>query len=497
MGTNRGRLHLMPPCSLSKDWGPPQPIGNMLVWKAKTPVKVKNNKKINFDQFYGYLLDGQQRIQSIKQVMDRDENFPLMFSLWHEYDNEPFYWRPFKDKEDPWGVSVADVLENRIKPYEVIERLKEDGDFNQSRDTDRIYAKLSKLLRIVDYPIGIIEFENPDYRTATKLFIRFNSTGKKLKRSDLAASELALAVPGLISKGINSACRHYSPRFTFTSSFLIQCLAVAHMAKFNLKKPEDIWSEKSGKAGERALWRSWEKAFKGLDREMIEFLTGTVRWDSDSWLPSINSIIPLVYLQSKRSLSSKDRKLAHRWLIQANLHAIFSGAVHSEMDRILKGLRQEPSIERLRNITRKKMGKIGTDHFETNRKSGAVMSFYISMIRNAGAVDWIYKTPLDGRVIGHNAELQVHHFFPQALLRAHGYSSDMINTFANYTIINKNTNLNISDAEPYIYLKKHKIRKTHLADQFIPLDERLWRVDKYEEFLKERRKLLAHKANNI
>lgn len=477
------------------------PIGDMLVWKAKTPVphktfRARSKKGLSFDQFYGYLLDGQQRLSSVKLVMDRDENFPLMFSLWHEDEEDPFFWPSRKERENPWYISVADVFEDLVKPYELIEKLKTDENFVIRRDTDRIFAIHGRLRRILDYPIGIIEFENPDYRTATQLFIRFNSTGKKLKQSDLAASELALTVPGLVSKGINGACRKYSPSFTFTSTFLIQCLAVAHMAKFNLREPEDIWSKESGKADERALWRSWEKAEKGLGRT-IEFLTGTVRWDSDSWLPSINSIIPLVFLQSHRNLSSTERKRACRWLLHANLHAIFSGSVHTEMDRLLKGLKKEPSVEKLYNLTKKRMGKIEAGHFETNRKSGAAMSFFISMLRNNNAVDWIYRTPLNGRVIGHNAELQVHHFFPQALLRSKGYLTDKINTFANYTIVNKNTNLNIKDEEPFDYLSRNKIRKADLSDQFIPLNERLWRVDKYEEFLQERRKLLAKSANSL
>jgi len=121
--------------------------------------------------------------------------------------------------------------------------------------------------------------------------------------------------------------------------------------------------------------------------------------------------------------------------LTANVHAIFSGSVYSELDRILRGLKKEASIKKLINLTKRDMGKIREGHFDTRRKSGATMSLYISMLRNNNAKDWIYGTPLDGNVIGHNAELQVHHFFPRSLLLMHGFESDQINTFANYTII--------------------------------------------------------------
>ena len=72
------------------------PIGYMLVWKAKTSVArkiLKGNKKIkvgqSLDNFYGYLLDGQQRLTAIKLVKDGDDNYPLMFSLYPENEDEP------------------------------------------------------------------------------------------------------------------------------------------------------------------------------------------------------------------------------------------------------------------------------------------------------------------------------------------------------------------------------------------------------------------------
>jgi len=123
------------------------------------------------------------------------------------------------------------------------------------------------------------------------------------------------------------------------------------------------------------------------------------------------------------------------------------------------------------------------------------MSLYISMLRNSHAKDWIKGTLLDGTVIGHNAGLQIHHFFPQALLRASGYPSEKINTFANYVIINKDTNLDFSDEVPVSYIRRLRINRRDLKQQCIPLNNKLWTVEKYNDFLEERRKLLAKNIN--
>jgi len=416
------------------------PIGYMLVWKAKTTVShrsFKGRKKQivgqAIDGFYGYLLDGQQRLTSIQLVKDRDNNYPLMFSLWPKDEDNPdedrFCFRARWNRDNPWYIPVADIITEQIKPLHAIDRLKDVEDFNYDEDADKILAWVTTLKAIMDYEVGIIEYEDNHYRKATELFIRFNSTGKKLKGTDLVAAELALTVPDLVSQGINQTCTKYSS-FNFSNTFLIQCLAAVHTSKINLKKPKDVW-DGSKKQEIKASWRHTER---GLGRT-IEFLTGIVKWDSSSWLPSINSIIPLVYLFSQSKLNQKNRILARNWILTANVHAIFSGSVYSELDRILRGLKKEASIKKLINLTKRDMGKIREGHFDTRRKSGATMSLYISMLRNNNAKDWIYGTPLDGNVIGHNAELQVHHFFPRSLLLMHGFESDQINTFANYTII--------------------------------------------------------------
>ena len=45
------------------------------------------------------------------------------------------------------------------------------------------------------------------------------------------------------------------------------------------------------------------------------------------------------------------------------------------------------------------------------------------------------------------------------------------------------------------YIKKYKIDGKRLAAQFIPLDENLWRLDRYEEFLQVRRSSIAKALN--
>jgi len=57
------------------------PIGHMLVWKAKRAITPKHfhGRKLRpgilLDNFYGYLLDGQQRLSALAHVRDADDDY--------------------------------------------------------------------------------------------------------------------------------------------------------------------------------------------------------------------------------------------------------------------------------------------------------------------------------------------------------------------------------------------------------------------------------------
>jgi hypothetical protein len=51
---------------------------------------------------------------------------------------------------------------------------------------DAVHRDLSALQGIRNYDVGVTEFETDEYKLATELFVRFNSTGGKLLPSSLA-----------------------------------------------------------------------------------------------------------------------------------------------------------------------------------------------------------------------------------------------------------------------------------------------------------------------
>lgn len=478
------------------------PIGQMLVWKPResTPKfrgfarKPNRRDPTKIDQFYGYLLDGQQRLTAISRIRDADDDYPLLVNLSPEKEDgeETFVWGGGRRYANPWYLRVSDVLSSDFNIVNHLEFLSTDPEY-RTRHAEPVRKMLTRLQAILNYDISIIEFESDNHKEATQLFVRFNSTGKKLNRTDLALAELATRIEGLTSDKMGKLINQWKPNFQFTRPFLIQCLAAVHTGRMDLKKPEQVWGDSTPKQIEK----SWDKTARALD-SVIEFLTGTVLWESASWVTSFNALIPLVYVISNGgSFDSQSKKLARKWLLLSGVHAYFSGSVYTELDQLLKKLQKEPSVEQLWNVTRRKLPKIRKENLQVMRRSSPLMALFISMLRDEGARDWVSDNPLNGTVLGKNAKLHVHHFFPRALLSKHEFQSEWINTFANYTILCASTNLDISTEEPATYLPRLNAQSKYLEAQCIPLDANLWQVSNYEDFILKREQLLAKRFNEF
>ena len=79
--------------------------------QAKAFHKQKLKHGVQLDSFYGYLLEGQQRLTALIHLRDGDEKYPLMFYVWPDREaasmTTTFYWRGKKKQDDPWCVPVS------------------------------------------------------------------------------------------------------------------------------------------------------------------------------------------------------------------------------------------------------------------------------------------------------------------------------------------------------------------------------------------------------
>jgi len=378
--------------------------------------------------------------------------------------------------------------------------LRGDPDWKPGHEGP-VLAGLTALAAIRNYQVGVLEFETDDYRKATELFVRFNSTGRKLRRGDLAMARLAIDLPDLASSRIRPAADRWKA-MGFTAPFLVQCLLAVHTGRFQMREPEELWAGEDG----RKVRESWTKTERAVNR-LVTFLTGTVKWRAGREIPSLTALVPLVFLLADpRQWDADEFLVARRWLVLASLRGYFSGASQTTLDKVLKALGGDPTPARLWSYTKSALPKLSDEDFLTGRIGGPVMSLYLSMLREAKAKDWGAGLQyLDGSVAGHGSALQVHHFFPRALLKKHKVKAADIDTFANYVVIRQETNLRAGADEPASYIavalgeagKHAKTLRAAISKQCVPDGPALWRVAGYADFLAERRKRLAAAANKF
>ena len=116
---------------------------------------------------------------------------------------------------------------------------------------------------------------------------------------------------------------------------------------------------------------------------------------------------------------------------------------------------------------------------------------------NLGAKDWLSDTKIGyDKLPGFKPHW--HHFFPKGkrVLKGTGFKEEA-NALANITVLNEKTNRIISSNPPVKYIDRLEIPLERLKEQFIPLDQELWKVENYKRFLEERAKLLSDGCNSF
>ena len=106
------------------------------------------------------------------------------------------------------------------------------------------------------------------------------------------------------------------------------------------------------------------------------------------------------------------------------------------------------------------------------------------------------------QAVGSSNGLESHHIFPKGVLTKSGYSlSDdrgLINQVANRAFLTQKANQTISATPPDEYLPT--IQSGHpgaLQSQSIPMNQDLWKVERFREFLDDRCRLLASAMNEF
>ncbi|RYZ90593.1 MAG: DUF262 domain-containing protein [Proteobacteria bacterium] len=509
------------------------PSGSVLVWETDKVAPSRNLAVEQTDSSLAtrlLLLDGQQRITSLtaiisgKPVQVRNVRRPIdiMFNLEHpvELNTQATDTEGREDDDDDEGDDdLSDIEESiKAKTFVVYARAleankqwvkvtdiftKSDRDIlrglgltSEDERWDKYSDRIQRVRRIKDYSYVMhILGREYEYEEVTEIFVRVNSSGVKLRGSDLALAQITARWPGSLQlfEKFAKECKDYHSDLDL--GLLVRLLVVfaTKQSKFNTV----------GGLSKEQLEAAWKEAKDGCTFA-LDFMRQNTLFESISMLSSPFIIVPIAVISQQRGeLDQVEEAALCRWVHLAHTFGWYS---HGSSETILNAdiatiWKKSGSASDLIEQVRQRISRLSVEvyDFEGKGKRSALFPLAYLAVKKNGGKDWYTGLAISQNIQSNNHRIQFHHIFPRKLLREAGYEQKIINEVANMAFIGGRTNRRISARQPYEYLEEIVAKRGEeaLVSQFIPMDRSLWRIEKFPEFLAERRKLLVKAANLI
>ena len=461
------------------------PIGLILLWKPSVIPKLRNKHERNPDYL---ILDGQQRITTLEKVFSGE--IPVSFNV----ADETFQKTSSNAGINSCWVSVKDVLEDA---FGVISELNKIHKLS-NEEQNSCFRKLERLKNIKNYTFPVMIMHTDDYDEITESFIRLNSQGTRLRKTELAMAKLAFHWPGsIINEFAKTISDFESVGFKLETVFFMRCfLAIGRANSSVFGKLDSFWE-----LNETELNKIWIKTKISLEKA-INFLKNNAGIESSSWLSSEVILIPLAFFFYKKENNRITDKEINGLLLWFFVTLVFGRYTSKtvQVDKDIKEINTETTIDNLLSNLRHDISSftVTADMLKGSYYNNKFLPLLFVIIQNRNACDWFSGISLSSVSMGGKNKIQKHHIFPKNHIKRLNIlgaeESKSINDIANIAFLTQQANIEILDEDPQVYLKKVEIKR--LADQFIPIYPELWKAERYHDFCLERRKLISSAIND-
>lgn len=492
--------------SLYRDY----PTGSLLFWKTDSPPEIKN-AAVSIDKIgtTSVILDGQQRLTTLYLLTrgkippyyteDDIKNDPR--DLYFDVDTGDFqYFQHILMASNPSWVPVIGCFdEGKINPFEIA-KAKAGAGGDPGELAERFYTNLNRLrnVREADYPVQTVP-SSADIDEAIDVFDRVNSLGTKLGAADLALAHITGRWPQARQVMKAKIEELAAKRFFFDLTFMTRALTavVKGRALFDTIHKTPAAELKAG----------WARLTKILDY-LVTLLPGHANVHSTEDLNTNNVLVPgIAYLSASGGKFNEDKEMRRfiHWLYAASVWARYSSQTDQRLDHDISLIGQfnSPWVPLVDGIIEQR-GRIEVKPSDLDGRIIQHPLYRMTHIvaKAAGAIDWFNGSPLHA-THGPSYAIHSHHIFPSSVLYgAGGYDADnhlhkkIVNEIANRAFLTGSSNISLSNTAPENYLPDIEAKYPGaLAKQFVPTNPELWKVDRYDDFLAERRRLIAEAIN--
>ena len=480
------------------------PVGGLLVWATDSNTATHRGDSVLAAGVVKLLLDGQQRMTTLYGVVRGkppkffDGNAQAFTGLQFHLDTETFeFYQPLKMKDDPLWIDVTQLMQKGNDGLgEFVTHLSTQPDLVAK--VGEYVGKLSRLLGITEIDLHIEEVTGADKSldVVVHIFNRVNSGGTKLSKGDLALAKVCAEWPEGRDAMKDKLKAWAKAGYQFNLDWLLRSVntVLTGEAKFQ------YLHEKNKDEIKDALARTT----KHIDTS-LNFIGGRLGLDHDQvFFGRYGVPVMARYLDQRESKklgpmgAAESDKLLF-WYVQAAMWGRFSGSTESFLDQDLAALEgDDGGLNKLLEQLRLWHGGLRAEpgHF-TGWSLGARFYPVLYLLTRMGeAKDWGTGLPLKAGMLGKMNRLEVHHIFPKSQLYKRKYKRPEVNALANFCFLTKDTNLDISNRLPQDYFPEiEKKQPGALASQWIPDDPALWQMERFPDFLKARKTLLAAELN--
>ena len=492
--------------SLYRDY----PTGSLLFWKTDSPPEIKN-AAFRTDKLgtTSVILDGQQRLTTL-YLFTRGAIPPYYRAediandprdLHFDVETGEFqYFQHILMSKNPSWVRVVDCFAaDAINPFEIA-KAKTGDEEDLGQLAEQLYRNLTRLrnIREADYPVQTVP-PSADIDDAIDVFDRVNSLGTKLGAADLALAHITGRWPQA-RQVMKLKIDELAPkRFFLDLTFMTRALTavVKGRALFDTIHSSPADELKAG----------WQRLSKILDY-LVTVLPGYANIHSTEDLNTNNVLVPgIAYLAARDGKFDDDKEMRRfiHWLYAASVWARYTSQTDQRLDHDISLIGQfsSPWSELIDGIIEQR-GRIDVKPSDLDGRIIQHPLYRMTYIASkaAGAIDWFNGSPLYD-THGPSYAIQSHHIFPVSVLYGDGgYDPDnhlhkkIVNEIANRAFLTGTSNISLSNALPENYLPEIEAKYPGaLTKQFVPTNPELWKLDRYEDFLAERRRLIADAIN--
>ncbi len=479
-----------------------RPVGSLLVWPTQLgSVDVRGDVAPGHSPVR-MLLDGQQRVTTLYGVIKGapppffDGNAGAFRDLRFHLETEAFeFFQPIAMRNDPRWVDVTAVMAASDDEFG---DLANDAAGENLDLWKRYNQRLGKLRRIRERDLHeeVVSIEEHSIDDIVEIFNDVNSRGTKLTAGDLALARVCALWPearDVMKSHLRKWAELGYDRFDLV--WLLRCVNTVLTGRSNF----DALRERTRPELEEGLQRA-VNAVEGL----LNLLGDRLGLDHAKVLTGHNALAVMARYFDEQSgnLSLKEENQLLYWYLASAIRSRFSGSPETTMQSDLAALEQSSGgLDGLINELHLSTGRIEVEpgHFDAAQTNSRFYPLLYALTRTSGARDFCSGLELKQHLLGKQSRLELHHLFPKSRLRGK-YDKYETNALANFSFLTADCNgaKNIGNKLPEVYFPECETSHPGvLASQWIPESGAPWTLDRYTDFLKRRRELLADAANDL